>query len=158
VLPAFYPVPTLESSIPHFQSIYLLSCLCADRSGGRELKSIKKPTTCRMVCNKPDCAQEYRARSYKKDHGYWVVTHIADCRCLPLLQSERRKRSVCTKFMTPAVVDAVLGTVPTKHGRSQIKQIIDNVQLHTGKLLTYQQARSLWCWNPCMSVCICGTP
>ena len=143
VLPAFHPVPQMESFIPHLQSLSLFTCVCADRSGAREVKSIKKRTTCRMVCNKPGCKQEYRARSYQKDHGYWVVTSVADCRCHPLLPSERRKRSVYTKFMTPAVVDAVMGTVPTKNGTSQMKQIIDNVQRQTGKLLSYQQARTI---------------
>ena len=133
----------MESFIPHLSSLSILTCVSADRSGARELKSIKKPTTCRMVCNKPGCKQEYRAKSYQKDHGYWVVSHVADCRCQLLLPSERRKRSVYTKFRTPAVVEAVLATVPTRKGTSQVKQIIDNVQLHTGKLLTYQQARTI---------------
>lgn len=146
----------MESFIPHFQSLYVFTCVYTDRTGGRELKSIRKPTTCRMVCNKPGCEQEYRARSYQKDHGFWVVVGIPRCGCDPLLPAERRQRSVYTKYMTPAVRNAVVGTVPTKNGTSQMKQIINNVQLQTGKLLTYQQARSVWCNNPSVSECVCG--
>lgn len=117
--------------------------VCADRNGGRQLISTPRKSSCKMTCKKPGCNQEFKARSYKKDNGLWVVTTVPHCRCLPLLPEERRQRSIPIKFIPLPVEKAVKGTVTTTGGTSQVKQVIGNVQRHTGKLLNYQQARTM---------------